>query len=298
MTGYNTQVRKLLNEQDFEKHSTVLFRVLLKDPNVKRVGRRGQGQKGVDLVGNRNRQAGKVVGIQCKLKGEGKGLSEAEVRREVTKALKFRPKLAEYFIVTTAGDDTEIDQFALKLQQEQKKKGRNIKIAVWGWETVEQHINENQEAKDAFDGGFSPGLKQVRDQLGAIEKGQKEQASGKQVVERAALLEVSKAQQNKLPMAYADRELQRAASIAIKRRGFAETDWLSEISAVAEKARTADTEKRQIKTGENCGLTNAEGNGKPHQVIRQQDMVHGEAVIQLNPNLCVHQVLVTCVKTT
>lgn len=146
MTEYNTQVRKPLNEQDFEKHSTVLFRVLLKDPNVKRVGRRGLGQKGVDLVGNRNRQAGKVVGIQCKLKGEGKKLSEAEVRREVTKALKFRPKLTEYFIVTTAGDDTAFDELTLKLQQEQKKKGRNIKIAVWGWETVEQHINENQEA--------------------------------------------------------------------------------------------------------------------------------------------------------
>lgn len=263
MTEYNTQVRKPLNEQDFEKHSTVLFRVLLKDPNVKRVGRRGLGQKGVDLVGNRNRQPGKVVGIQCKLKGEGKKLSEAEVRREVTKALKFRPKLTEYFIVTTAGDDTAFDELTLTLQQEQKKKGRNIKIAVWGWETVEQHINENQEAKDAFDAGFSPGLKQVRDQLGAIEKGQKKQASGKQVAELAALLEVSKAQQNKLPTAYADRELQRAASIALKRRGFGEADWLKEISAVAEKARTGECSLASAQVRADVAQRAARANASP-----------------------------------
>ncbi len=97
MTGYkSTQIRKPSEETEFEKQSVVLFREILKDPNVKRVGRRGQGQFGVDVVGRRNGNVKSVVGIQCKCKGDGKELTEKEVRTEVARALKFSPRLSEY----------------------------------------------------------------------------------------------------------------------------------------------------------------------------------------------------------
>ena len=39
------------NHADFERKAVVLFREILKDPSVKRLGRDGQEQFGVDLVG-------------------------------------------------------------------------------------------------------------------------------------------------------------------------------------------------------------------------------------------------------
>lgn len=113
MTGYKaTRISPPADETDFEKKTVILFRELLKDPNVKRVGRRGQGQKGVDVIGRRNATAKHLVGIQCKVKGLGKALSEDEARHEVKKALTYRPKLKEYFIVTTAPNNIALDQLA------------------------------------------------------------------------------------------------------------------------------------------------------------------------------------------
>lgn len=97
-----TQIPKPADEQAFERASIVLWRCILRDPNVYRNGRRGQRQNGVDLVGIRHGDPAHFVGIQCKLKGDGHKLTDTEVRDEVDKALTFKPELREYFIVTTA----------------------------------------------------------------------------------------------------------------------------------------------------------------------------------------------------
>jgi hypothetical protein len=39
------------NHADFESKSVILFRVLLEDPGVKKLGRSGQKQYGIDLIG-------------------------------------------------------------------------------------------------------------------------------------------------------------------------------------------------------------------------------------------------------
>ena len=120
MAGYPaTQIRMPESEVEFEKNVGVLFRAILGDPNVKRAGTKGQSQDGVDLVGRRDRNPRQLVGIQCKLKEQGKKLSETEVRREVRKALKYKPVLKEYFIVTTAKDDIKLQKLAQTLAQRQ-----------------------------------------------------------------------------------------------------------------------------------------------------------------------------------
>jgi Restriction endonuclease len=155
MAGYRpTQIRKPSDETDFEKNCVVLFKEVLADPNVKRVGTRGQKQKGVDVIGKRNRDSKQPVGVQCKLKLEGSKLSDTEVKTEVEKALTFRPKLTEYFIVTTSKDDTTLDELVKQLSQEQDTKGRRIHIEVWGWDTLSEKINQSEAAKEAFDPGF------------------------------------------------------------------------------------------------------------------------------------------------
>ena len=59
-------------------------------------------------------------------------LTKKEVNDEVAKALTFKPRLKEYFIVTTSKDDTKLQQLALVLTQDQQAKGRKIDIEIWG----------------------------------------------------------------------------------------------------------------------------------------------------------------------
>ena len=135
MAGYRpTQIRKPSDETAFETNCVVLFKDLLSDPDVKRVGTRGQFQQGVDIIGKRNRDSKQIVGIQCKLKSGVSKLTKKEVNDEVANALTFKPRLKEYFIVTTSKDDTKLQQLALVLTQEQQAKGRKINIEIWGWD--------------------------------------------------------------------------------------------------------------------------------------------------------------------
>ena len=124
MSGYPpTQIRKPSDETEFEKHCVVLFKELLNDPNVKRLGRRGQKQDGVDIIGKRNRDSKLLVGIQCKLKSDRSTLTDTEIKKEVAAALSYKPPLQEYFILTTAPDDTVLDQLCQQLTLEQASAG-------------------------------------------------------------------------------------------------------------------------------------------------------------------------------
>ena len=129
MAGYRpTQIRPPANETEFEKDCVILFKDLLNDPNVKRLGTRGQGQHGVDLVGFRDKDPNHIVGIQCKLKSGRSKLTAKEVRDEVEAALGYSPSLREYFIITTSKDDTKLVQLAQQLAQKQEAVGRRIQI--------------------------------------------------------------------------------------------------------------------------------------------------------------------------
>ena len=142
MSGYTpTHIGIPKNHADFERMSVVLFRELLEDPNVKRLGRSGQKQYGIDLLGYRKGNLKKLVGIQCKKKQPNAKLTTTEARKEIRKALKYRPLLSEYIIVTTAGDDTKLDQLATELTKQQADKRRRIKIQIWGWDTLEDLID-------------------------------------------------------------------------------------------------------------------------------------------------------------
>jgi hypothetical protein len=150
-----TRIQPPSDEQAFERASVVLWRQILKDPNVQKNGRRGQRQNGVDLYGRRNELASAWVGIQCKCKGIGRELNESEIRSEVAKALSFRPRLTEYFITTTADDHGPLQELARTLTEELLPT-HGLSVHVWGWGTLQERIAEFAEAQKAFDPSFSP----------------------------------------------------------------------------------------------------------------------------------------------
>lgn len=196
-----SQIPKPADEQAFERASVVLWQGLLGDPNVQRVGRRGQAQNGVDLVGCRNGDPEHLVGIQCKLKGDGKQLTEDEVRHEVTEALKFTPPLREYFITTTAPDSNHLQALARSLTIEQYRAGRPLKIYVWGWNTLEENISDDSKARTSFDPTFTP--------FGA-------QLSGEVAAMRLSQVQISETTHDRLDLLHADVRaiLQRGAPVS------------------------------------------------------------------------------------
>jgi hypothetical protein len=242
MVGYQaTQIRKPENETEFEKNTGVLFRALLNDPNVQRLGRRGQAQHGIDLIGHRNGDANQPVGVQCKLKGGNKKLLASEVKTEVRKALKFKPALIEYFIVTTAPNDTKLTALSAELSKQQADKGRKVLIEVWGWETLKDRINEHESAKDAFDPGFSPSIQHQREQLEAVINDQGRLATSAQVADIAAKLDQrAETEVSQLPPVYADREIKDSLSRILRRRGFFEANPAKELVQLADRAVDGD----------------------------------------------------------
>ena len=152
-----TQIPRPRNEQDFEDCNVVLWRCILNDDHVKRYGTGGQRQYGVDIVGCREGRPDHIVGIQCKLKREGRKLSENEIRKEVEKALTFEPPLAEYIIVTTAPDDTKLESLGRKLSiSASNHRDKHLKINIYGWETLQQRIRQYPDAINAFDPSHTP----------------------------------------------------------------------------------------------------------------------------------------------
>lgn len=232
----STQIRKPESEADFEKHCEVLFRGLLNDPAASRLGTRGQKQDGVDIVGHRDCDPAKIVGIQCKLKSGSKRLTKGEVRDEVRMALAYKPALAEYFVVTTASNDTRLVQFAHELMNEQKALGREIQIHVWGWGNLTDAINRDEAAKNAFDPGYSPAISRQTAAIERLAEGQENLATREQLAGIADNLGQLVSQRTALPAHFADRELTAKLTQALRRRGFGKTDIAKELSELGELA--------------------------------------------------------------
>ena len=161
-----TQIPKPSDEQAFERCNEVLWRCVLKDPMAQIYGRRGQRQHGVDILGCRDGDPEQPVGIQCKLRGDGRTLREVEVREEVEKALTFDVPLTEYIIATTAPDDVSLQNLALKLSADlAKSRGRRLKIRILGWQSLQREILRHHKAHKAFDPSYTPHTERIEQRI-------------------------------------------------------------------------------------------------------------------------------------
>jgi tetratricopeptide (TPR) repeat protein len=157
--------------QEFERKIRVLFEELLDDPNAQTNGRVGQRQHGVDVFGTR-RSNRASVGVQCKGRDGnfGSPITEVELRHEVGCTASFRPPLNEFYLLTTAPDDSAIQQVARELELELANAGRSITIGVWGWHSVEQRIAQHPKALKEFLPDGTPYSGQILSGIEAIDK--------------------------------------------------------------------------------------------------------------------------------
>lgn len=145
------QLRKPENWQDFERLCKVLWGEIWECPDtIKRNGRQGQAQKGVDVYGIKK---GECVyrGIQCKGKDDytNSQLTESEIDSEIAKALLFTPKLKSFYFATTANKDARIEEYIRKKNLESISKG-GFEIDIFAWEDIVDLIEAHRNTYNWF----------------------------------------------------------------------------------------------------------------------------------------------------
>ena len=105
-------MRKPEHWQDFEDLCKKLWGEIWKCPSIKKNGRAGQSQHGVDVCGVPKGEID-YCGIQCKGKDDytNAQLTEDEIDQEIQKALTFKPKLKRFIFATTANKDEKIEAY-------------------------------------------------------------------------------------------------------------------------------------------------------------------------------------------
>lgn len=140
-TPQDLQIQPQANPAAFEDLCADLFSEIYSDPNTRRNGRNGQGQKGIDVWGYVN-GSGDLFGIQCKAKDIRKDtlLTEKFLRDQVKEAKKFRPKLKIFILATTKPDDANLQELARIITQEHKDIGL-FRVDVIGWNEIKRTLN-------------------------------------------------------------------------------------------------------------------------------------------------------------
>lgn len=143
---------KLLPPRDWEEFESLcadLFRRLWNDPGTQKVGRTGQAQQGVDVIGRPN-QGPDYAGVQARNKVyPPEGLTIRELHEAVEKAKMFFPRLAEFTVATTAPNDAKIQEEARRLTQEHLSEGL-FSVTVLSWEELETRIAEHEDIFSAY----------------------------------------------------------------------------------------------------------------------------------------------------
>ena len=145
------QLRKPENWQDFERLCKVLWGEIWECPDtIKRNGRQGQAQKGVDVYGIKK---GECVyrGIQCKGKDDytNSQLTESEIDNEIAKALLFTPKLNSFYFATTANKDAHIEEYIRNKNLESISNG-GFEIDIFAWEDIVDLIEAHRNTYNWF----------------------------------------------------------------------------------------------------------------------------------------------------
>ena len=125
----------------FEEMAADLFSRVWKDPNTERYALTGERQDGVDIFGRPSSR--KRAGVQCKKKRRWppKTITKEDIDAEVKLAKKFKPKLTEYTIVTTALVGRAIQDHANAITARHKTRGL-FSVHVIGWDEFIRRLTQ------------------------------------------------------------------------------------------------------------------------------------------------------------
>lgn len=140
-----TQIKKPTNWQDFEKLCKLLWGEIWNcEDSIKRHGRQGQNQQGVDVYAYVEKYGG-YCGIQCKGKDDytKSELTENEIDNEIKKALTFEPELKLLIFATTSVKNARIEGYIRKKDVENRNNGL-FKVDIASWEDIVEQLERNK----------------------------------------------------------------------------------------------------------------------------------------------------------
>jgi len=185
----STELSKPSNENDFERLCLALYSRVWRDPYLMRVGRRGQKQRGVDLIGTRE---GRPAGIQCKCY-HATTLSLAVIKDDIKKADDAGLNIDHLLFATTANNDANL-VFQVKELSDRRKEESRFTVSVDFWDAVSTHIHVYPEVGrahiDNFPGGDAERAREIlEEQVPLIEK-DRERSQSFQVESLKAIYEI------------------------------------------------------------------------------------------------------------
>ncbi len=141
-------LRKPANWQDFESLCLLLWREEWKSDDIKKIGRNGQAQKGVDICGHRDSED-EYSGIQCKCKPGNKALTTDEIDEEINNAKAFIPTLRRLIFATTADKDASIEEYVRVKDSENRKNGF-FSVDIKSWQDIVDMLERNKSVLNTY----------------------------------------------------------------------------------------------------------------------------------------------------
>lgn len=135
-------LRKPENWQDFESLCLLLWREEWKSEDIKKNGRNGQAQKGVDICGHRDGE-NEYSGIQCKCKPGNKVLTTNEIDNEIDNAQAFKPALKRLVFATTSDKDAALEEY-VRIKDEENRKNGLFTIDIKSWQDIVDMLERNK----------------------------------------------------------------------------------------------------------------------------------------------------------
>ena len=107
------------------------------DSHVKRYGRSGQQQHGIDIYG-KSKDSNFYIVIQCKCCKNGK-LTNKDIEEEVKKTQSFTSEIKEYIIATTVSRDTKLQDYLRELNNKRQSENKFLIYIVF-WEDIRDEL--------------------------------------------------------------------------------------------------------------------------------------------------------------
>ena len=141
-------LRKPANWQDFESLCLLLWREEWKSEDIKKNGRNGQAQKGVDICGHRDGE-NDYSGIQCKCKLGNKALTQVEIDEEIDNAKEFKPDLKRLVFATTADKNVAIEEY-VRIKDDENRKAGKFTIDIKSWQDIVNMLERNKSVLNTY----------------------------------------------------------------------------------------------------------------------------------------------------
>jgi len=143
-------LRKPENWEDFESLCKKLWGEIWECSEIKKNGRKGQIQNGVDVYGIPKGQ-NSYYGIQSKGKDDysHKLLTKNEIDAEIELAKLFKPPLSKFYFATTANKDAKTEEY-IRIKDLKNRQQGLFEVHLFSWEDIVDLIDENKRTHDWY----------------------------------------------------------------------------------------------------------------------------------------------------